>query len=99
MQGRIAGGSPYKQARRRIVNRREQRRESGVRSGKPGHSRLLQTTEVRGRVERPGEPLVRAIAWHVDEVGIPRRGEGGQCELAQGAPNSVGDLYDKASER
>ena len=79
------------EARRRIVDRAEQRREVGVRAAEPANSGLFQAAEICGLVERLEEHPVRAVARHVHDVGVACGGKGRERQFAHRALSSVGD--------
>ena len=94
-----SGCTAEEQARWRIVDRAEQWGEVGVGATEPVNAVLAQAAEVCGLVERLEEHPVRAVARHVHDVGVARRGEDRERQVAHRALSSVGDRYESASAR
>ena len=63
------------------------------------HARLAQTRQVRGLVEPAREHAKRPVARRAHDVRARLGREGGERQLAHGAPSSVGDRYASASDR
>ena len=73
------------------MNRPEKRWEAWIVASDPLDSLLAKPGQVGGFVEGPGEGPERPVPRSSHEVGLVRGGEGGQGEVAHGAPSSVGE--------
>jgi hypothetical protein len=85
------GSTSYEQACRRVVDRTQERRKGGVRTGVPSNPGLSEHSEITGFVERPFEGDERAIARLTDEVRAALGRKGCERELAHVGPSSVGE--------
>ena len=86
-----------KEARRRIVDRAEQRRERRVGAGRGSEARVRASRASSARPSKRGFERREARASRLsDEVRVARRGEGGERELVHAA-SSLGERYASAS--
>ena len=81
----------YEQARRRVVDRAQERRKGGVGTGEPPNPRRRQPREVARHVERPFESDVGTVTRLADEVSTACGGEGRERKLVHVGPSSVGE--------